>query len=105
MTFAYISWLDWLTIVLCLYIIFECFTAVCSMGAGWRLFCHKLKFGLGFSTGLALIYYAVQAHSQEFEWLICGMAGTLAAFVWPRMVWRLTNAMQQLEICLNETHD
>lgn len=99
MNYASVTILDVLTIILCLYVIFECFDAVTDMGMGYNQFCQKLKYCLGFSTSSALIYYAFRQIETEFQWLIFGMAGTLAVFVWPRVVWRWQTLLDDVRIC------
>lgn len=92
-----LSWLDFFTIAMSVYVILECFSAVCNMPQGWRLCWHKLKFIMGFSSACVLIYYALQDVSEEIQWLILGMAGTLASFVWPRMVWRINAFLEDIQ--------
>lgn len=98
MSLETVTWVDVLTIILCLYVIFECFDAVTNMGKGYKNFCQKFKYCLGFSTSSALIYYAFRDINLEFQWLIFGMAGTLAVFVWPRVIWRWHALLEDLRI-------
>jgi hypothetical protein len=92
-----ISWRDWLTIIFASYVIFECLTAVTDMCKGWKNFCQKLKYSMGFATSASLIYYAFMPLNQEFQYLIFGMQSTLAIFVWPRMVYRLNAFLKDME--------
>lgn len=97
MSLLSLTCLDVLTILLSLYVIFESFTAVTDMAKGYIDFCQKVKYGLAFATSCALVYYAFRALDVEFQWLIFGMAGTLAAFMWPRVIWRLRQLQEEFE--------
>lgn len=90
------SWLDIATVILSIYVVIESLSAVTSMPEGYAMFCHKLKYVLAFTSALALIYFAFRLLNAEMQWLIFGISGTLASFVWPRMVWRLTALLDDL---------
>lgn len=98
MSLKSVSWLDVLTIILCLYVIFECFTAVTDMGKGYQDFYQKFKYSMAFSSSSVLIYYAFRQLNTEFQWLIFGMAATLAIFVWQRVVWRWQNFLDDIAV-------
>lgn len=100
-----ISYLDVATIVCSVYVLIESLIALFSMPRGYVLLCTKTKYVLAFASSLAFIYYAAIATVESMQWLLLGSSATLSLFVWPRMVWRFHHALDQLEICLNETHD
>jgi hypothetical protein len=91
-----LTWLDWLTIALSIYVILESLSAICRMPEGYAMLCHKVKYVLAFSSSLSFIYYACKQLTPDMQWLIFGMVGTLSFFVWPRMVWRIKMVKENL---------
>lgn len=81
--------LDYLTIVLSIYVIAESLSAICAMPKGYTMLCHKMKYVFAFASSLSFIYYALQSLSTSTMWLIFGSVGTMALFIWPRTVYRL----------------
>jgi hypothetical protein len=94
---ARLSWVNVLTMLVSLYVVWESFNAVCNMPQGYKLLCHKVKYVLAAASSLAFIYYSGIEIPPYIEWLIFGMTGTLFFFVWPRMVYRIKKLVRELQ--------
>jgi hypothetical protein len=95
--FIRLNGLDWLTIVLSIYVIAESHNALCNMPEGYLMFCHKVKYILSFNLSIAFIYYAFMQLPRDMQWLIFGVSITLFFFVWPRMVFRFKKFFRELD--------
>lgn len=87
-------------LIMAIYIFLESLCAICKMPEGWRLFCHKVKYVLAFSSSIvymwALLCLQFPANTsykaQMLVWyIIAGSALTILFFIWPRTVWRIKN--------------
>ncbi len=86
--------------LLSIYVLFESTCAIADMPSGLICFCHKMKYVFAFSSSMAFMYYAIEFLDLKFQaglWLLFGTTGTLAAFVWPRTIYRFQAFIKMLD--------
>lgn len=100
MSFIPLSWLEILTLLLSVYVLFESVPAFCRMPERYQMLCHKAKYVVSAASAMAVIYYLFKPLPEFMQWLLFGLVGNITLFIWPRMVWRFKRLMVYLDLFL-----
>lgn len=107
MNFIPLSWLELLTLLLSVYVLAESIPAFCRMPERYEMFCHKAKYVVSAGSAMAVAFVVFTPLTVATQWLLFGLMGNIALFVWPRSLWRVRRLLKDLELFLmdQEVHD
>ncbi|OZA06756.1 MAG: hypothetical protein B7X95_01385 [Methylophilaceae bacterium 17-44-8] len=107
MSYSPLTWLEFFTLILSLYILVESIPAFCRMPEGYNMFCHKAKYVVSAASAMAMMVVVFTPLTETVQWLLFGLVGNITLFVWPRTLWRLKRLLKSLELFLMDerVHD
>ena len=107
MNFIPLSWLEFFTLLLSVYVLAESVPAFCQMPGRYQMFCHKAKYVVSAASAMAVAFVVFTPLSVTTQWLLFGLMGNIALFVWPRSLWRFRRALNDFRLFLMdpEVHD
>lgn len=107
MMFTPLTWLEFLTLLLSVYVLAESVPAFCSMPGRYQMFCHKAKYVVSAASAMAVAFVVFTPLSDLTQWVLLGLMGNISLFVWPRTLWRFKRILGDLELFIfdERVHD